>query len=99
MIIIFLPAHFLLRAIPQVVMFCFLACKKLKHISLAHRFPSKCTNSSAGFMTTIFLLAQFLLQAIPQVAMFCFSSLQKNGGNNHWLIGFQRIAPTLQLGL
>ncbi len=50
-------------------------------------------------MIIIFLLAHFLLRAIPQVVMFCFSSLQKIEANNHWLTGFQRSAPTFQLGL
>ncbi len=52
-IIIFLLAHFLLRAIQQVVMFCFLACKKIEADNhWLTRLPTKCTNSSAGFMTT-----------------------------------------------
>jgi hypothetical protein len=113
-IIIFLLAHLLLRAIPQMVMFSFVAVKKLKQIIIG----SQCTNSSAGFMTTLVLFCKgtikiafsyfshdyffstctFSLQAIPQVVI-CFYRLQKLKQIIIGSPGFQRSAPTLQLGL
>ncbi len=103
-IINFLLAHILLRAIPQVVgvIFCFLACKKFKQIIIG----SKCTNSSAGFMTTtgFFLLSRTIKIAFSyfsrnyyfSTCRFSFTSnstggicvLQKVEADNHWLTRF-----------